>query len=102
MWGGFFKHAELFAINVPLAGFRTHGAQKTGADFVRYRDEAEKALRKYGGGSRGVLWRVIREMARRAPASCWPALAAVGWMHGAKLVTQDPRRGGWTIEKRFI
>ncbi|HZJ16872.1 MAG TPA: glycosyltransferase family 2 protein [Chthoniobacteraceae bacterium] len=102
LWARLFEHAELFAVNVPLAGFRAHGTQKTGADFSRYVEEAERALQKYGGRPRGVTWRVIRELARRAPAVCWPALATLGWMHGAKLVTQDPRRGGWTIEKRFI
>jgi hypothetical protein len=102
LWARFFEHAELFAVNVPLAGFRTHGSQKTGADFARYFEEAEGALRKYGGEPKGVAWRIIRELARRAPAVCWPTLAGFGWMHGAKLVTQEPRRGGWTIGKRFI
>ena len=102
LWARLFSHAPLHAVNVPLGGFRSHGDQKTGRAFADYATEAERALRKYGGQRRSGAWRVVRELAVRAPAACWPALASSGAMHRAKAVNWHPRRGGWTVEELFI
>jgi Glycosyl transferase family 2 len=102
LWARFFKHAELFSIDAPLAGFRLHDEQKTGRRFAEYSDEAEAALEKYGGVRGGRARFVLRECARRMPAACWPALASAGLMHRSHGVTRDLRRGVWTIAERFV
>lgn len=102
LWARFFKHADLFSIDTPLAGFRLHDEQKTAHRFAEYTREAEAALEKYGGAHGGRLHFVLRECARRMPAVCWPALAKLGAMHRSHRVTRDLRRGLWTIAGRFV
>ena len=99
LWARFFPHAELAGIDAPLAGFRLHDEQKTGQRFAEYSREANAAFVKYGGRRGGL---VVRELARRMPAACWPALARLGWMHRARCVSRDLRRGVWTLADRFV
>lgn len=49
LWARFFEHADLYAVETPLGGFRFHGNQKTGGDRADYLDEAERALIAHGG-----------------------------------------------------
>ena len=102
LWARFFKRAELFSIDAPLAGFRLHDEQKTGQRFAEYSREAGAALAKYGGAHGGKMHFVLRECARRMPAACWPALASAGLMGRSHCVTRDLRRGVWTIAERFV
>jgi glycosyltransferase involved in cell wall biosynthesis len=46
LWLRFFEHADLVTTEVPLAGFRQHGVQKT-SNIDRYYAEAEQALAPY-------------------------------------------------------
>lgn len=55
LWARFFEHAELYAVETPLGGFRFHGDQKTGGDRADYLDEAERALLRHGGKRPGAL-----------------------------------------------
>lgn len=102
LWARFFSHARLFSIDTTLAGFRLHDEQKTAHRFAEYAREAEGALVKYGGVRGGRLRFILRECARRMPAACWPALAALGLMHRSSFVTRDLRRGTWTIGERLV
>ena len=102
LWAGFCQHAELYAVNTPLGGFRSHGDQRTWHGFDDYSRESERALRKCGGRARGMAWKIARELAVRAPAATWPALAKLGLMHRAKSVSWDVRGGGWTVAERFV
>jgi len=49
LWARFFEHAELYAVEAPLGGFRFHGDQKTGGDRLDYLTEAKHALHAHGG-----------------------------------------------------
>ena len=102
LWARFFAHAELYAVEVPLAGFREHGNQKTGHSRGAYAKEAEAALQKYGGHRSHAAWQCLRELAVRAPAACWPALASLRCVHRAKTVVFDRQAARWTIQKRFV
>ena len=68
LWARFFKHAELYAVEVPLGGFRFHGDQKTGGDRAEYMAEAERALAAHGGGRPSALaqWKRRHRFAMRA------------------------------------
>ena len=46
LWARFFEKADLVTTEVPLAGFRQHGQQKT-SDMPRYLADAERVLRPY-------------------------------------------------------
>lgn len=70
LWARFFQHAELYAVETPLGGFRFHGDQKTGGDRADYLDEAERALTTHGGKRSGAVQQFLRRrglLKERAP-----------------------------------
>ncbi len=44
LWGAFFRHAELYGVDAPLAGFRERPGQLSDTGAEAYRDEARAAL----------------------------------------------------------
>ena len=83
LWARFFQHAELYAVETPLGGFRFHGDQKTGGDRADYLAEAQRALAAHGGAPIGVLAGKLRRLGiHRRPA---------------KIVRHDRRRGEWRV-----
>jgi glycosyltransferase involved in cell wall biosynthesis len=59
LWARFFEHADVATTEVPLAGFRQHGNQKTN-HIEQYYAEAEQVLSRYRPaaiGSRRIAWR---------------------------------------------
>jgi glycosyltransferase involved in cell wall biosynthesis len=88
LWARFFKHAELYAVEVPLGGFRFHGDQKTGGDRADYMLEAERALAAHGGRREGALaqWKRRHQFAMRA----------------AKVVRHNRHLGKWEIKSQWI
>lgn len=83
LWARFFQHAELYAVETPLGGFRFHGDQKTGGDRADYLAEAEKALLAHGGRRHGGLGKFLR---RRGLGR-----------YAAKQVRHNRRTGEWAI-----
>lgn len=50
LWARFWKHQGiLYAVGVPLGGFRFHQSQKTATQMKEYYTEAERILADYGG-----------------------------------------------------
>lgn len=99
LWGKFFELAELYAVETPLGGFRTHGEQITGRSFSAYLGECERYLASAGPArSSGPL----RELAVRSPAVLWSSLARLGLMHRAKVVSYDLRARDWKVQERFV
>lgn len=81
LWARFFQHAELYAVETPLGGFRFHGNQKTGGDRADYLTEAQRALAAHGGGSPGFFASQLRRLGIQRRL--------------AKIVRHDRRRGEW-------
>jgi GT2 family glycosyltransferase len=65
LWARFFKHAELYAIDTPLGGFRMHGEQRSAQQRERYDRDVQHALQLHGGQPAGLLTRLLP---RKAPA----------------------------------
>ena len=87
LWARFFQHAELYAVETPLGGFRFHGDQKTGGDRMDYLTEAERALTAHGGRRHSAFSRFLR---RRGFGT-----------HAAKIVRHNRKTGAWSVvEKR--
>ncbi len=85
LWARFFQHADLYAVETPLGGFRFHGDQKTGGDRADYLAEAERALAAHGGHRPGPLTRLLRRRGfLRSPA---------------KIVRHHRRTGAWGISE---
>lgn len=102
LWGKFFEQAELYAVETPLGGFRTYGEQITGHSFMAYLAECEQCLAQGGGRAISSARGKMRELAVRAPAALWPALARAGLMHRAKVVRYDLRAREWCVRERFV
>lgn len=85
LWARFFRHAELYAVETPLGGFRFHGDQKTGGDRADYTAEAERALVAHGGKLRSPLHSALR---RRGL-----------WKEAAPIVRHDRRANRWELRR---
>lgn len=67
LWACFYQHADLYAVNALIGGFRNHGNQKTGLDMKQYYGEAQKCfLSDYGGHPYGKIESTIRKYANFA------------------------------------
>ncbi|MEA3211230.1 MAG: hypothetical protein QOE70_4287 [Chthoniobacter sp.] len=55
LWARFFQHAELFAIDTPLGGFRVHGEQRSARQREQYVSDVERALSRHGGRTANAL-----------------------------------------------
>ena len=84
LWARFFRHADLYAVEVPLGGFRFHGDQKTGGDRADYMLEAKRALAAHGGCRAGAFaqWKRLHRFATRP----------------AKVVRHNRHSGKWEIK----
>jgi glycosyltransferase involved in cell wall biosynthesis len=85
LWARFFQHAELYAVETPLGGFRFHGEQKTGGDRVEYMTEAERALVAHGGRLRSPVCSILR---RRGY-----------WKESAPVIRHNRRSNRWDIAR---
>lgn len=63
LWARFFQHAELYAIDTPLGGFRVHGAQRSARQREEYDRDVRRALARHGGREPSALDRL-----RKSPA----------------------------------
>jgi hypothetical protein len=60
LWARFFRQAELYAIDVPLACFRKHASQKTSTNFQRYAEEAGSVFASIGGRVPAFRFQALR------------------------------------------
>jgi glycosyltransferase involved in cell wall biosynthesis len=103
LWSRFFEHARLHAVEVPLAVFRVHAAQKSQVE--PYQEEAVRVLHTRGTAAgnavRGVLVRALgRRPLARLPAAVARPLTAVRLLHPAPVVLW--RDGDWRISTDYV
>jgi glycosyltransferase involved in cell wall biosynthesis len=72
LWARFFEHAQLYGINVPLAGFRIHANQRS-HQIENYRKEALSVLSRY----RPAKFNILRDVVRSLQLHNVPALKIV-------------------------
>jgi len=102
LWLRFFRHAELYAVDTPLAGFRQHGDQKTNQLKSEYQEEAVRILRESGGVTPGYVKSSLRSVAARCcPDLLRPLTAGVGLLHPCKLCLRRRDESGWRIVSAF-
>jgi len=98
LWCRFFQHAELYAVDTPLAGFRQHGDQKTGHSMEQYQREAREILSAAGGRLPGMVRTSLRALAARScPESLRPRAAQMGLLHPCKLCLRKRDETGWRL-----
>jgi glycosyltransferase involved in cell wall biosynthesis len=97
LWMRFAKHADIYSVTVPLAGFRRHGDQKTSRDMNRYRAQAMESFQRHG---KGFSNRRLRTFARKVlPQQLKPLAAKLGWLYPAKIVKKNRDSGEWGIQE---
>lgn len=98
LWLRFHQHAELYAVDAPLAGFRQHGDQKTSHQKEEYQREAAEILAGGGGRTPGTLRSSLRSAAARlCPETLQPLAARAGLLHPCKLCLRKRDETGWRI-----
>lgn len=109
LWARFYRHADLYGVMAPLAGFRSHGNQKSVLQASLYMEEAERVLTQYGGRPcrgfealvRGLTWKVGRHLSL---ATLPRLIRAAGRYSGLTFPTQVVVWDGseWRIISGFV
>ena len=97
LWLRFFDYAELYAVDVPLAGFRKHSDQKTSKAFASYVIEAVRCLDTAGCEIPDPLVMNWQMEQRRNPSSV-EALVLAGLADRAPIISYDWASGSWAIK----
>lgn len=98
LWARFWETSELACLNVPIAGFRIHGAQKSLKDFETYLNECRSVLSRYGEPPppSPFMIRLRQALVRRLPRFA-------PWLADASLhVALDPVTEQCRLTKRYI
>ena len=80
LWARFFKHADLYAIDTPLGGFRMYGEQRSAQQREQYDRDVRRALETHGGRPPGSLASLLRRK------------------HTAKILCFNKNTDAWQIE----
>lgn len=101
LWARFFKFGVLYAVDVPLGGFRRYGAQKTGTAPDKYKQEALQALLRHGGKPRRQsVAALVHGCKRVCPNRLKPLMSKLGLLTLGKVCAFDTDHGRWgVIEK---
>jgi len=108
LWARFFRHAPLWAVAAPIAGFRRHGDQKTAHHMDAYRAEAEQVLRRDGFRRPPRLSSLRRRILRRAFGGrplVWLPASLGRWLTRLGIVLPAPVcwwRDGWTLRTDYV
>lgn len=98
LWLRFSERAELYAVDVPLGGFRLHGDQKTAHQRREYQREAEEILAAHGGHTPGYWRSSLRSAAARlCPESLRSLVGGMGLLHSCKLCLRKRDESGWDL-----
>lgn len=98
LWARFWETAELASVNVPMAGFRLHGFQKSLRIYPTYLEEGRNVLQRYGEPlpPSHIGARIRRAIARRLPRL--GPLVAEGSLH----VAFDPATEECRVFRKYI
>jgi glycosyltransferase involved in cell wall biosynthesis len=108
LWTRFFKLTELYAVDIPLAGIRKHGAQKTATYKEEYLIEAADVLRLRGGKPynpfetrvRRWLWYLLGYRSfQKLPSTVGSMLVQLGLFYPVPICTWRDDR--WVIAKDY-
>jgi hypothetical protein len=97
LWARFYQHAELYAVNTPLGGFRWHGDQVTGHHMDKYMKVCGEILARHGGRPHGKLPTALMRsrVGRYLPARVKRALKL---QHRRPIVIHGGSKIGWQIK----
>ena len=98
LWARFFQHAELYAADTPLGGFRFHGLNQSNVGKDAYLEHSERALREQGGKRPSALYAALRRFVfSGCPRPLQPLAHKFGLLRAAKVVRHHRYRDGWKL-----
>ncbi len=101
LWARFFKLAELYTVETPLAGFRHHDGQKTAGGATAYKRDALNILIGHGGRPRTRLGAALSHAFRGVcPERLRPMAQSLGILSLGSSCVFDADARTWRIEKR--
>ena len=96
LWARFFQHADLYAVDTPLGGFRLHGDQKTSHQAAAYAAEAKAILQAAGGRPATAGRSLLRSNFGRAlPDRLRPAAHRCGLLYESQVLLRQRGNNGW-------
>lgn len=100
LWARFMTLAEPHAVEVPLAGFRRYGDQKTGTREPEYKAQALAALARHGGRPASAAASALRlALTRAVPNRLRPLAFRLRVLTPGNVIVHD-NAGNWRIERR--
>jgi hypothetical protein len=104
LWARFWRHAELYGLSSPLAGYRRHPDQKMAHHRTEYVREAEEVLRQQGGRPYGKFETLFRHYAAPVQHLLRPRrlTLSLGLRHQAKIIANEGRGSGWTVHTSYF
>jgi glycosyltransferase involved in cell wall biosynthesis len=101
LWMRFGATAELYSVDVPLAGFRVHGDQVTATAADLYVREATESLAKHGGRPYSRVESALqRFLISRLPDRARRWATRAGIVEPRFACVHGGRDGGWQIRER--
>lgn len=109
LWCRFFRHAELYSVATPLAGFRVHGDQISVQRKEEYLQACARLLQREGGRPYGPLKGPLRSLwglamggrsLRKLPPRIGDALCGLGLLWPAW--TCKWQEGQWTLSQDYL
>jgi glycosyltransferase involved in cell wall biosynthesis len=102
LWARFYEVTPLYAVAIPLGGFRVHAGQKTGQYMDRYYREAVSVLDRYPQPRATGVRRQLRRLANRAvPRAAWPVAHRLGLVYPRPIVRYDFTGDRWKVEMDY-
>ena len=102
LWLRFARHADIYSVGVPLAGFRRHGDQKTSRALEHYTKQAKLAFLRSGGRCDSASRRRLRSLCRGPlPHFLRPWAARAGLMYCAKGCERSRDNSQWQMVETF-
>jgi len=111
LWSRFFLHADLYAVNAPLGGFRKQPDQKTAHFLDEYLCEAEMVLRRHTKRLPGnmeslfrtALWTAFGHRSlKKMPSFLGRSLCACKLLYPAKVLVYESVKRSWEIVTDYV
>ncbi|MCC7165038.1 MAG: glycosyltransferase [Anaerolineae bacterium] len=98
LWARFFQYANLVTTDIPLAGYRFHGANKAHVTRQAYLQDCDQVLKRYApqslktGFKRALTGQIVR----------WTGRGARLWGSTANWVRYDQAQAKWTYNSSYV
>jgi GT2 family glycosyltransferase len=99
LWARFFRHADLYAVGVPLGCFRFQKESFTSSRMESYLEECRAALARYPYRAPSGIERTARRIARRLPQRLYPS---TGLAYPVSIIRQEGRGSQWKAAREWI